>query len=100
MSAKTFEAVFPNWREELALQYRAAAQASAEDFADGYKPTNADLAELRTRTELNFLKAIGPAMKKEMGSHLVEEACCIASQAFVERLVELLSVTTLNIRQH
>jgi hypothetical protein len=94
MIAKTFEAVFPNWREELALQYRAAAQLSAADFADGYKPTDADLAELRTSTEIQFLKAIGPAMKKEMGSRLIEEACSIAGQAFVDRLLELLSVTT------
>jgi hypothetical protein len=98
MSGKTFEAAWPNWREELAREYRAAAELSAAHFAEGYKPTDADLAELRTSAELQFLRAIGPRMKKQMGSRLVEEACTIAGQAFADRLVELFGVTTLTMK--
>lgn len=98
MSRKTFEAVFPDWREELALQYRAAAGVTADDFPEGFKPTAAELAKLRVLSEIEFLNAIGPAMKKEMGSQLLEEACCIAWQAFVERLLELCGVTTISLK--
>jgi hypothetical protein len=98
MSGKTFEAVWPNWRNELAREYRNAAELSAAHFAKGWSPTDADLAELRTSTEIQFLKAIGPVMKKQMGSRLVEEACLVASQAFVDRLLELFGVSTLTMK--
>lgn len=98
MSKKTFQAVFPLWREELALQYRAAAGVTVDGLPRGYKPTAVELAELRAMSEIQFLEAIGPAMKKEMGSQLLEEACCIAGQAFVERLLELCGVTTISMK--